>query len=63
VINDNDFGLSTGVDGDKGDDPGKYTIDAGKLSDRGRLSVNANNEATQLWLLHLKQPLAAFFPK
>lgn len=63
VINDNDFGLSTAVDGDKGDDLGNYTIDAGKLSDHGRLSVNANKEATQLWLLHLKQPLATYFPK
>ena len=63
VINDNDFGLTTTVDGDKGDDAGAYTIDAGRLSHRGRLVVKANNEATQLWLLHLKQPLATFFPK
>lgn len=63
VINDNDFGLTTTVDGDKGDDVGSYTVDAGRLSDRGRLTVKANNESTQLWLLHLKQPLSTFFPR
>jgi hypothetical protein len=62
VINDNDFGLATEVDGDHGGDPGLYTIDAGRLSGHGRLRVKANDEATQLWLLRLKQPLVSFFP-
>ena len=62
VINDNDFGLATEIDGDHGGDPGRYTIDAGRLSGHGRLRVKANGEATQLWLLRLKQPLVTFFP-
>lgn len=63
VINDNDFGLATSVEGDKGDDADAYTISAGRMSDHGRFAVKANNEATQLWLLHLKRPLATYFPK
>lgn len=62
VINDNDFGLSTEVSGEEGAESGRYTIDAGRLSKNGRLDVKANGEATQLWLLHLKQPLGTYFP-
>lgn len=63
VISDNDFGLATSIEGDKGDDAGAYTISAGRLSDHGRLAVKGNNEPTQLWLLHLKRPLGTYFPK
>lgn len=63
VINDNDFGLSAVINGDKGQDMDDYTVSGNQISNRGQLTVKASAEATQLWLLHLKQPLSKYFPK
>ena len=63
VINDNDFGVSSSVDGPKGKAMSAYSIKDAKLSDEGRYSIVPNGEHTQLWLITLRAPLASFFPK
>ncbi|MNT82128.1 hypothetical protein D3C72_2218130 [compost metagenome] len=63
MINDNDFGLSADISGEKGKEMDDYTVNGNQISNRGQLTVKASAEATQLWLLHLKQPLSTHFPK
>ncbi|MFT3734474.1 MAG: esterase-like activity of phytase family protein [Rhodocyclaceae bacterium] len=63
VINDNDFGISSSVAGDKGDKMGAYSVKDGKLTDNGRYSIAPNGENTQLWILTLRAPLQSYFPK
>ena len=63
VINDNDFGLATKIKGEKGDSPSAYTVRNGELSDGGEFRVEPNKEATQLWLITLRQPIQHWFPK
>lgn len=63
VINDNDFGLATKISGAKGDNPSAYTVRDGKLSDGGEFRVEPSKEATQLWLIQLREPIQHWFPK
>ncbi|WP_269533226.1 esterase-like activity of phytase family protein [Chitinimonas sp. BJYL2] len=70
IINDNDFGLKGSITA-KEDDPEEYVVDKdGKLADAKGNAVSASyvvgqgeERDTQLWLIHLKQPLKDFYPK
>ncbi|WP_051534819.1 esterase-like activity of phytase family protein [Deefgea rivuli] len=61
VINDNDFGLKTDLA--SGKDIDDHLIKDGQLPDGDRIVVSASGESSDLWLLNLKQPLKAYFPK
>ncbi|KAF0814355.1 hypothetical protein IGB42_01256 [Andreprevotia sp. IGB-42] len=63
VINDNDFGLKASVEGGSEKDPEDNTVEGSKLIGGGNYVLKASQEPTELWLLHLKQPLKAYFPK
>ncbi|WP_288843167.1 esterase-like activity of phytase family protein [uncultured Deefgea sp.] len=61
IMNDNDFGLKTELA--SGKDVDDVVIDNGQLPNNERLVVKPSNEATDLWLLNLKQPLSHYYPK
>ncbi|WP_051279711.1 esterase-like activity of phytase family protein [Chitinilyticum aquatile] len=62
LINDNDFGLKAGIEGAASKDAEDGLVVDGKLAE-GSYVLKANKEATELWLLHLKQNLSSYFPR
>lgn len=60
VTNDNDFGLKASLE--SGDVDGAQIVD-GKLVGGSGYQIKPSQEASELWLIHLKQPLKQYYAK
>ncbi|XZG69146.1 esterase-like activity of phytase family protein [Chitinibacteraceae bacterium HSL-7] len=63
VINDNDFGLQAKVEGSAESDPESHRVADGVIEGTGQYRLIPNGEATDLWLVHMKQGWKAFYPE
>lgn len=63
VINDNDFGLATRIEGKRGDKASAYLVRDGQLDADGELRITPSGEPTRLWLITLGQPIRNWYPK